>query len=512
MTDGSQDSINVVLLDADEQFRTLMAHHITTAWPDAEIESLACLGDMDESARPHCFVLDHMTLQRAANSADAQIWFRAAAAIASSPCIVVADPSDELLAVRYMKGGAKDFLPKRMIKHDLIVSSISECLEHFSGPVLAGSETDGYESEADPAASRKRRGAPADKDFDPAKQDSAAEAKPMSEPTVKPALAPDVDAEPEPQAAREPSPAVNPQPGARATEKPKQAARPKSKSKSGGAVGRKSRGSEGPVIDGYRIIRPIAKGGVASVCLAHSDKLGHDVALKVLRISKSTAANKLYERFVQEYRLVSTIDSQSVVKNYDFGRTKREVYIAMEYFPGGDLRTRMGEPLSVDEAIVYMRKIAAALQELHALDILHRDLKPANVMLREDDSIALIDFGMAKQLQSTENLTLPGTVHGTPHYLSPEQAKGKAVDERSDIYSLGIMLFEMLERKKPYTSKNALDVCMAHISDPVPKLSPHNASYQLILDWMMAKDIDERCPNMGELLGVLQSKGINPGH
>jgi len=140
--DSVQDSINVVLLDADEQFRTLMAHHITTAWPGAEIESLACLGDMDESAKPHCFVLDHMTLQQAA-SEDAQIWFRAAAAIASSPCIVIADPSDELLAVRYIKGGAKDFLPKRLIKHDLIISSINECLEFAAAADSTGSEPDG---------------------------------------------------------------------------------------------------------------------------------------------------------------------------------------------------------------------------------------------------------------------------------------------------------------------------------------------------------------------------------
>jgi len=500
--DSVQDSINVVLLDADEQFRTLMAHHITTAWPGAEIESLACLGDMDESAKPHCFVLDHMTLQQAA-SEDAQIWFRAAAAIASSPCIVIADPSDELLAVRYIKGGAKDFLPKRLIKHDLIISSINECLEFAAAADSTGSEPDGDAlAEERLERAKKARSAPGKNGKSRARQKhkpkvngsnesvSVRESKPeieqktASAEQIEPQAEQEVELKAEDKA--EPSPILD-----------NGAAKPVDRS--------------GPVIDGYHIISPIAKGGVASVCLAYSEKHGHDVALKVLRVSKSTAANKLYERFEQEYRMVSTIDSQSVVKTYDFGRTKKQVYIALEYFPGGDLRTRMREPLSTEEAVAYLQKIANALQELHALKILHRDLKPANVMLREDDSIALIDFGMAKQLQSTENLTLPGTVHGTPHYLSPEQAKGKVVDERSDIYSLGIMFFEMLEGRKPYTSKNALEVCMSHISDPVPKLLPENASFQLILDWMMAKDIDERCPNVGELLGVLQSKGVNPG-
>ncbi|MDH3712791.1 MAG: protein kinase [Gammaproteobacteria bacterium] len=493
MAEASQDSINVVLLDADEQFRTLMAHHITTAWPEAEIESLASLGDMDEAANPHCFVLDHMTLQQAANSADAQIWFRAAAAIASSPCIVIADPSDELLAVRYMKGGAKDFLPKRLLKHDLIVTSISECLEYYSSADPNSDESDEQEPVIEPPISRKDpEKAVAERPGSTAKQDQATTDKPDG-------------ATGETQ-----DPASNKQDPAAEKLKEKKATKPKSKSRPDAGKSKSDALRGGPSIDGYRIINPIGKGGVASVCLAYSEKLGHDVALKVLRVSKSNAANKLYERFEQEYRLVSTIDSQSVVKTYDFGRTKKEVFIALEYFPGGDLRTRMREPLSIEESVAFLQKIATALQELHALKILHRDLKPANVMLREDNSIALIDFGMAKQLQSTENLTLPGTVHGTPHYLSPEQAKGKVVDERSDIYSLGIMFFEMLERKKPYTSKNALEVCMAHISDPVPKLASHNADHQLILDWMMAKDIEERCPNVEELLGMLKSKGVNP--
>jgi tRNA A-37 threonylcarbamoyl transferase component Bud32 len=434
-----------------------------------------------------------MTLQQAASSADAQIWFRAAAAIANSPCIVIADPSDELLAVRYMKGGAKDFLPKRLLKHDLIISSISECLESHTSADPQDSEPDEQEPAADPAKTRTR---------------SKGKAKGRSKANAKQVQAA-TDKQDAGTSEKQDSASENPVP-AETKSNARKAAKPKPKSRPANGNAESSALPRGPSIDGYRIISPIGKGGVASVCLAHSEKLGHDVALKVLRVSKSTAANKLYERFEQEYRLVSTIDSQSVVKTYEFGRTKKEVFIALEYFPGGDLRTRMREPLTAEDSVAYLHKIASALQELHTLKILHRDLKPANVMLREDDSIALIDFGMAKQLQSTENLTLPGTVHGTPHYLSPEQAKGKVVDERSDIYSLGIMFFEMLERKKPYTSKNALDVCMAHIADPVPKLDPDNASYQLILDWMMAKDIDERCPNVKELLGVLESKGVNP--
>ncbi len=505
MSAESTGPIRVVVLDRDERFRTLIGHHITTAWPDAVITDLASLGDLDVSAKPDCFVLDHETLQEAAQSADKQVWFRTAAVVASAPCVIVAEPSDELLAVRYMKGGARDFLPKRLIRHELIVASLRECLDGRSLPEATPVEDDecaptrspgkarpaGQPGSPAPARSRRRKAArPATAGEQPVEAAEPVEARPVE---AQPVEAQPVEAQPveaQPVEARSVAPQERP-----AQPTPDEAAP-------------RLPGPES-TLEGYRLIRRIASGGVASVHLAYSEKTGHDVALKVLRVAKSNAANKYYERFEQEYRLVSGIDSPSVVKSYDFGRTRNTVFIAFEYFPCGDLKTRLRERVSPEVAEVYLGKIAAALQELHALEILHRDLKPANVMLREDDSVALIDFGMAKQLQSAENLTLPGTVQGTPHYLSPEQAAGRVVDERSDIYSLGVIFYEMLEGKRAYAGKTPLEVCMAHLTEPVPTLSPENAGHQLLLDWMMCKELGERCATVKELREVLNSKGVN---
>ena len=157
---------------------------------------------------------------------------------------------------------------------------------------------------------------------------------------------------------------------------------------------------------------------------------------------------------------------------YDLGVSDDHAHIAMEYLPGGDLRAPALENGILErDAVEYTRQISSAIANLHSVGILHRDLKPGNIMLREDGSIALIDFGLAKRTARKQDITGRGEIIGTPYYMSPEQGRGYEVDERSDVYSLGIMFYEMLTGERPYGGANAMGLIFKHREAPVPVLS-----------------------------------------
>ena len=178
-------------------------------------------------------------------------------------------------------------------------------------------------------------------------------------------------------------------------------------------------------------------------------------------------------------------------------------YIAMEYFPLGDLRTRIRKPTDPAIALYYARQIAAGLEAIHRIGIVHRDLKPANVMLRQEGILALTDFGVAKQLSMKLTDTGAGEVVGTPYYISPEQALSQPVDARSDIYSLGVMTWEMLAGRKPYHAATVQELLDLHIHAPVPPLPHALQRYQPLVDRMMAKDPQRRFASATELLDAL---------
>jgi serine/threonine protein kinase len=193
-----------------------------------------------------------------------------------------------------------------------------------------------------------------------------------------------------------------------------------------------------------------------------------------------------------------------VVDIYDYGVHEGREFIAMEYFPCGDLKARLLNPVTESESLEYLSRIAEALAAVHGCGVLHRDLKPPNIMLREDGQVVLIDFGLARNLGSGTRSTRAGVLRGSPYYMSPEQAQGLELDPRSDLYSLGVIFFEMLTGSKPYVGSSAIEVLQQHVNSALPDLPPELARHQALLEGMLAKDRDDRFPSANELLASLR--------
>ena len=269
------------------------------------------------------------------------------------------------------------------------------------------------------------------------------------------------------------------------------------------SLGQPAADGAGTEVPGYSIVKEIATSNFSQVFLARSNRLRRNVVLKVMNRGESPREIDDAERFQREYEIISSITHRAIAEIYDFGSLPRNLYLAMEYFPCGDLRDRLRNPMSVDESLYYLRAIAEALRVIHVFGILHRDLKPANVMLREDNSPVLIDFGLARRSIEDAGTTAIGQVLGSPYYISPEQAQGQRVDARTDLYSLGVMFYEMLTGERPYAGRTALAVMTQHASSPVPILPAALALQQPLLDRLMAKPQSARYASADELLADL---------
>jgi len=257
-------------------------------------------------------------------------------------------------------------------------------------------------------------------------------------------------------------------------------------------------------VKGFRAVRRLHSGELSMVYLAQ-DAAGKLAAVKVLKQLSDEGAQRerVFNRFVQEYQLIAQLKHPGVVSISDLGVADDHAFIIMEYLAAGSLAERLGQPLPPPRAIDYVRQIAAALGVAHGAGILHRDLKPTNIMFRADGSLALIDFGLAKALRLEAAITGSARIFGTPYYMSPEQGYGNELDARADIYSLGVMFYEMLTGRLPYEGSSAFGVIYQHQQAPRPLLPDALSSYQRLIDRMFAADPQKRFEDTRALLEAL---------
>ena len=261
-----------------------------------------------------------------------------------------------------------------------------------------------------------------------------------------------------------------------------------------------------PRLTGYDIERQLGKGGMAIVYLAHQEKFERRVAIKVLATHLQVDAG-FGERFLHEAQVVAQLNHPHIIPVYDVGRQDDCHYIAMEYLPGGDLRQRLGEGVEVEEAIYVVKTIAGALDYAASKHCVHRDIKPENILFREDGSPVLSDFGIAwkKDFDPVSTQSLAGIVAGSPSYMSPEQSKGGDIDGRSDLYSLGVVFYEMLVGRVPFQGDSAVAIELQRLSAPAPELPPEVAAFQDFMDRALALDPQQRFQTGHDLADALES-------
>ncbi len=255
-------------------------------------------------------------------------------------------------------------------------------------------------------------------------------------------------------------------------------------------------------IPGYRIKDILGRGGMATVYLAIQDSIGREVALKVL--APYHGDGTFSDRFLREARIVSRLTHPNIITVYDAGVHLGHHYMAMEYVPGKNLK-QARDLLSRKQKVEVVKQVARALVCAGSKGYVHRDIKPENIMLHEDGRAILTDFGLARGDEVSSGLTVSGRAMGTPYYMSPEQTKGTAVDNRSDLYSLGVVLFQALSGHVPYDGPSMVAVGIKHISEPIPVLPDGLDGFQHVINTCMAKDPAHRFQTAQEFLQALET-------
>lgn len=264
----------------------------------------------------------------------------------------------------------------------------------------------------------------------------------------------------------------------------------------------------GKTIGEYQIVEQIGKGGMATVYRAFQPSLERDVAIKILPPYYAQQDSSFTERFKREARAIAKLRHPNILIVISYGEDEDITYIVMEYVEAGTLKERMEEPLSLKETYTYISQIANALDYAHGEGVVHRDIKPSNILLPKPDWTLLTDFGLAKMVESSV-LTQSGMSVGTPAYMSPEQGGGEEVDARSDIYSLGVMLYEMVVGVLPYTAETPMAVVIKHIVDPLPMPRSKNPDVpeelQRIILKALSKNPDDRYQRAALLAEALEA-------
>ena len=262
----------------------------------------------------------------------------------------------------------------------------------------------------------------------------------------------------------------------------------------------------------YRILSLLGRGGMADVYRAEDERLGREVALKAVPPEFARDPERI-ERFEREVRAAARLSHPNIVTVHEFGRGEGHHFYTMALMPGGDLKARIranpeGMPPAKARAVVVA--VARALDYAHQQGIVHRDVKPENILFWQDGTPQLTDFGIARAMESGTRMTATGMSIGSPHYMSPEQAQGLEVDGRSDLYSLGVVLYEMLTGRLPFEAGNTLAVALAHLNEPVPELPAALAAWQPVVDRLLAKSLEDRYGSAGELASILTEEKLPP--
>ncbi|HEY0767873.1 MAG TPA: protein kinase [Steroidobacteraceae bacterium] len=380
--------------------------------------------------------------------------------------IALAEDGNELTAVRALQLGAVDYLPKRLLTPERLNTAVRVALRRAERRVARRLASLANLTREQVLRARAAQTAPASATPPAAEGDDAA----PSAATAAAGAAADAEADPGSEALQD------------------------------AGVAALLAAAKTEVIPGYMLRLKIGESEKAMVYLATSLTRGHDVALKVSKTLRDEAAGRQF--LEREYTAVMAVKSPLVVEIYDYGVHAGFEYLAMEYLPRGDLKARIQRGVSEQEALRFLAQIAAALKVVHDAGLVHRDLKPPNVMLRENDAVALIDFGLARSLDGNTISTQTGVLLGSPYYMSPEQALGETLDARSDFYSLGVICYEMLSGQKVYTGSTAMDVLQQHVSAPLPTLPAHLARYQPLLNRLLAKSRAERFGSAAEIIAA----------
>ena len=405
--------MRILIIDDDEDLRTLLAHYIRQQWPEADVEQYDPIeSDMPDDSYPlgsfDAVILDYML-----GRGDGLDWLQHFKRRSDCPPVLfLTGAGNEIIAVRAMKAGADDYQRKQELTREKLITSLRSLTLN------------------------------------------------ASEKTLSPELA---------------------------------------KRMEGSSLGARIK------VPGIKVLHLIGEGGMSRVYLASREKDYEPLVVKILR-SEVTSDRNALARFMEEYAMVERIQSRHVARIYGHGTSDEHAYLVMEFFEGGDLNQRLAsKALPPDEALKLFRELMFALGDIHEKGILHRDLKPQNLMFRADGSLAIVDFGIAKHVDAIDR-TSQGEILGTPRYMSPEQVQGRALDMRTDIYSAGVLLYQMLTGRHLFEGETAVEVALHHLNTPAPPLPDHLGQYQRLMDKLVEKDRDARFRNADEVIGFLSRK------